>query len=122
LPAGVVINEVMYNTPGSPDVEYVELLNTGPGPVNLSGWYLLDDDDAHTPCVLTGTLQEGQYLVVVGRFDLFNPTYPGVTGVNPSAFDSSVVSRRAAPTGISSARQRPRRPIPVTSGSRPSTR
>lgn len=37
--AQIVINEIMYNTPGS-DVEYIELYNAGPSAVDLSGWYL----------------------------------------------------------------------------------
>jgi len=88
--AKVVINEIMYNSAGSPDVEYVELFNTGPGPQNLAGWYLLDDDDLHPKCMLAGTLGAGQYLVVAGLLPLFGSTYPGVTNVNPNPFDSAV--------------------------------
>ncbi len=38
---GVVINEIMYHPsgpPGEPDSEWIELLNTGPESVDLSGW------------------------------------------------------------------------------------
>jgi hypothetical protein len=87
--ADVVINEIMYNTAGAPDVEYVELYNSGPAPQDLSGWYLLDDNDGHDRCMLVGTLSPGQYLVIAGRFDLFNANYPGVTNVNPNPFDST---------------------------------
>lgn len=88
LRAGVVINEVMYNSAGATDVEYVELYNTGPAAQNLTGWYLLDDDDAHDRCLLAGTLNSGAYLVVAGTLNLFTATYPGVTNVNPNAFES----------------------------------
>jgi hypothetical protein len=84
----VSINEIMYNSPGSPDVEYVELVNHGPNPVDLAGWTLLDADDAHTPCQLAGTLQPGDYVVVPGLLDEFTATYPGLTNVNPNPFDS----------------------------------
>ena len=41
--AGVVINEIHYNPDVKTEpVEFVELYNTGPGPVNLSGWNLSD--------------------------------------------------------------------------------
>jgi hypothetical protein len=56
LSAGdIVINEIMYHADGS-DVEYVELYNNGSSAVSLSGWYILDDNDSHTHCVLSGTL------------------------------------------------------------------
>ena len=38
LPAAVVINEVVYDDGGTDDREYVELFNTGPGAVDISGW------------------------------------------------------------------------------------
>jgi hypothetical protein len=86
--ADVVINEIMYNSPGSPDVEYVELYNDGPLAVDLSGWYLLDNDPTHPPCMLEGLLAPGEFLVVAGLIDLFSNSYPGVIDVNPDAFDS----------------------------------
>jgi len=91
LRAEVVINEVMYNSPGLPDVEYVELFNTGPAPRDLDGWYLLDDDDLHDRCLLEGILAPGQFLVVVGDLSLFSASYPGVTGLNANPFDGTGV-------------------------------
>lgn len=85
--AEVLVNEIMYNSPGSPDVEYVELYNPGPTALDLSGWYLLDDDDAHDRCFLAGVLDPGEYLVVAGLLAEFNATYPGVGNVNPNPFD-----------------------------------
>jgi hypothetical protein len=85
--AEIVINEIMYNTPGSPDVEYVELFNVGPDAEDLTGWYLLDDDDSHDACPLAGALAAGEYLVVAGRIDLFTAIYPSAGRLNPHEFD-----------------------------------
>jgi len=86
--ADIVINEIMYNSPGSPDVEYIELYNNGQASVDLTGWYLLDDDPAHPHCLLFGTLDAGQYLVVANDLTLFQAQYPEVTNLSPIAFDS----------------------------------
>jgi hypothetical protein len=86
--AAIVINEIMYNSPGSTDVEYVELYNTGPAAQNLAGWTMLDDDSGHTPCPLSGTLPAGGYLVVVGKISLYLSTYPGQGPINTTPFDS----------------------------------
>lgn len=91
--AAVVVNEIMYNSIESSDVEYVELYNTGPGAVDLTGWYLLDDVLTHDRCFLAGTLAPGAYLVVPGFTSLFQSKYPGVTNLNPNQFDSSTVGR-----------------------------
>ena len=85
--AAIVINEIMYNSIESPDVEYVELVNTGPAAQDLAGWYLLDSDPTHTRCFLTGTLGVGEYRVVAGVIADFQLKYPGVTNLNPNAFE-----------------------------------
>lgn len=85
--ASLVINEIMYNSPGGTDIEFIELYNTGPAGQDLSGWYLLDDDNAHTPCQLVGVLAPGAYLAVAGKLNLFAQRYPTVTNVNPNPFD-----------------------------------
>src|SRR5258706_8595923 len=39
--AGVVINEIFYHAPNDlDDVQWIELLNTGDAPVDISGWSL----------------------------------------------------------------------------------
>lgn len=44
-PGDVRINEVMYDDVGTPtDTEWVELYNNTGSPINISGWYLTDDD------------------------------------------------------------------------------
>ncbi len=62
--SAVTINEVESNggTPG----DWFELINTGATAVNLSGWKMLDTDDAHTAYTFPvgTTLAPGGYLVV----------------------------------------------------------
>ena len=82
----LVINEIMYNSPGT-DVEYIELYNASDTEVHLTGWTILDNNDSHTPCTLEGTLAPGGYFVIVGDHGLFGAKYPGVVNVNPNAFD-----------------------------------
>ncbi|MDZ7316570.1 MAG: lamin tail domain-containing protein [candidate division KSB1 bacterium] len=82
----LVINEIMYNSPGD-DVEFVEIVNVSGKTINLDGWTLLDDDDAHTPCRLTGTLAPNAYLVIVGDKNKFSAVYPDVKNINANAFD-----------------------------------
>lgn len=85
--AAVVINEIMYNSAFAPDVEFIELHNTGPAAVNLADWYLLDSDVAHPRCYLVGTLAAGQYLVIPADTAVFRARFPGVTNVNVKGFD-----------------------------------
>jgi len=89
--ANIVINEVMYNSIESPDVEYVELYNDGAVAVDLNGWYLLDSDPLHPKCYLAVVLQPGAYLVIPGIRSTFQAKYPGVTNLNPNDFDSTTV-------------------------------
>jgi hypothetical protein len=71
-PAGLVINEVESN---GDDVDWVELANTSSAPIDVSGWSLLDDSDAHTPYVLPAgsVVAPGGFLVVDQR----SSTAPG---------------------------------------------
>lgn len=83
----LVITEIMYNTPGSPDNEYVEIYNHTAITVDLTGWYLLDDNDDHDPCMLVGSLAPGEVLVIAGDPTLFGTAYPDVENVNPNYFN-----------------------------------
>jgi hypothetical protein len=60
----VVINEVESNggTPG----DWVELINNGLAPADVSGWSVLDNDDTHTAAVLPAgsVVAPGGYLIV----------------------------------------------------------
>ena len=60
--AAIVINEIMYNSIGTPDIEWIELYNDADTAVDLTGWYLLDSDPTHEPCYLVGLLGGHEYL------------------------------------------------------------
>jgi hypothetical protein len=83
----IVINEIMYNSIGN-DVEYVELYNASTTQYNLQNWYILDDNDSHSPCILNWTLNPGEYLIIAGDVTQFKQKYPNVVNVNPNAFDT----------------------------------
>ncbi len=85
--ADVVINEIMYNSSFDPDVEFIELYNTGPASVNLFDWYLLDSDPGHPKCYLEGILGVDEYLVIAADNTIFTAQYPGVTNYNANDFD-----------------------------------
>ncbi len=67
LPAqDVVINEIMYN-PDKNDVEWVELYNKSDETIDISGWYILDQDPQHQAAIIPGEtyLQERDYFTIV---------------------------------------------------------
>ncbi len=68
----LVINEIMYNTPGL-DNEWCEIYNPGTETINLEGFYLLDSDDDHTPVVFPAgySIAPGQYFTI--SLELLNP-------------------------------------------------
>jgi hypothetical protein len=82
----IVINEIMYNSQGT-DVEFIELVNVSGSSINLAGWSILDDNDAHVKCQLSGTLAANAYIVVVGDKAAFGAVYPDVQNVNANDYD-----------------------------------
>jgi hypothetical protein len=76
----VVINEIMYNPPESPDTEdWVELYNTTGAAIDLSGWILKDEEDDHAFTIPQGTEIDGVSFLVISRdLDAFNETYSNV--------------------------------------------
>lgn len=98
----LVISEIMYHSalpPGSlEEIEYFELYNHTDTPVDLTGWYVLDDNDAHVPVALAGNLAPGDVLVIVGDMALFAQQYPGVTNVNPTSFQPQWGLRNSSDT------------------------
>lgn len=71
----VVINEI--ESSGGDPADWVELYNTGSSPVDLSGWYVKDDNDSRTFRIPNGTtIAGGGYYVAVvdvpGGFGLGN--------------------------------------------------
>ena len=61
----IVINEIMYNSPGY-DNEWMEIYNRGTETVDLEGYYILDDDDAHVPVIFPAgySIAPDQYFTV----------------------------------------------------------
>jgi hypothetical protein len=71
----VVINEFMpwtSNTCGGPTAEFIELLNFGPGPVNI-GCYVLTDGDFSITIPANTILQPGEFFVVSGQDVIVGP-------------------------------------------------
>ena len=77
----LIINEIMYNSPGA-DQEWVELYNNTGAEINLENWKLLDSDGSHTPIVIPAghTIADGGYftIAVEGPDPFpFTPDYDG---------------------------------------------
>jgi len=64
-PDGIVINEIMYNSPGS-DEEWIELYNNTDGDIDVSAWLVLDGNPNNTPIFIpVGTvLAPDQYYTI----------------------------------------------------------
>jgi hypothetical protein len=79
---GVVLNEIYYNQPGSAEEEeFVELLNAGDAPADLSGWRLTRGVFFEFPA---GTvLGAGGLLVIAADPVAFGSAFPGVLGLGP---------------------------------------
>lgn len=69
----VIISEIMYDSKSSTDEEWIELYNTTSNPINISGWYLTDDDsypaDAEGDLVFPDStfIKSGEYLIVTWK-------------------------------------------------------
>ena len=75
-PKVVVINEIMYHPASNNDLdEYIELHNTGTGPMDLTGWQFTKGVDFVFPAV---TIPAGGYLVVAANVASFNAAYGSV--------------------------------------------
>jgi hypothetical protein len=60
----LVINEIQFNPTGSDDnVEWVELYNPGGSAIDLTGWYLIDNDGWKFDISGAGSISSGGYLV-----------------------------------------------------------
>lgn len=77
----IVINEIMYNSPGA-DEEWVELYNNTSASIDLENWKLLDNDASHTPIIIPAgySIDAGGYFTIQitdnGNFP-FTPDYDG---------------------------------------------
>jgi len=89
LAAGeLLVTEIMYNSTEAEDVEWIEFYNNTAGPLDLTGWYVLDDNATHTPMPLSGTLAAGAVALLVGDEALFTAKHPGVTNYFPVFFQT----------------------------------
>jgi len=77
----LVINEIMYNSPGA-DEEWVELYNTTGDEIDLEGWKLLDSDATHTPIEITAgySIPAGGYFTIEVATDGNFPFVPDFDG------------------------------------------
>src|SRR5882672_10664887 len=79
--AGVVINEIFYHAPNDlDDVQWIELLNTGDAPVDISGWSL-DQGKLFTLPKDTAIAAQG-YLVIALNPPQFRQHY-NTTAIGP---------------------------------------
>ncbi|NMA42229.1 MAG: hypothetical protein GX946_02475, partial [Oligosphaeraceae bacterium] len=58
------INEIMFDTGGDPDTEFIELYNNGAGSVDLEGWSLVVDGTTLVTFESSLTIAGGQYLAI----------------------------------------------------------
>ena len=75
-PKVVIINEIMYHPASNNDLEeYIELYNSGTGPMDMTGWQFTKGVDFIFPSV---TIPAGGYLVVAANVAAFNAAYGSV--------------------------------------------
>ena len=87
----IVINEIHYNPPSSPDpADWVELYNPGASAVDISGWQFQDESAAYTIPAAT-SIPAGGYLVIVQNTTAFYAVYgAGVSNyIGPMPFGLS---------------------------------
>lgn len=62
----IVINEIMYNSPGNMDTgDWIELYNPHRNSINISGWRIKDDNDGHLFTIPEGTIINPLSYVVI---------------------------------------------------------
>ncbi|MCF8367292.1 MAG: lamin tail domain-containing protein, partial [Bacteroidales bacterium] len=71
-PFDVKITEIMYNTPGQDDWEFIELYNNGEGPVNLLDWKFTQGVDFSFP---DHVLNPGEFVVSCINAEAFLNTF-----------------------------------------------
>jgi hypothetical protein len=83
-PSTVVINEILAN-PLSPQLDQIELFNTGASPVNIGGWYLSNAGDALTETDYHQFRIPNGTVIPAGGYLVFNETHFNPNGSwNPS--------------------------------------
>ncbi len=87
--ADVIINEVMYDLPGTDDGrEWIEIRNTGDEAVDMSKWKLFENNTNHNLTVFAGadTLASDSLAIIADNPSKFLIDNPGFTGM---IFDSA---------------------------------
>ncbi len=75
LHADVVINEILHDSePNTVCEEFIELYNSGPDDVDISGWYFSDGIEFTFPA--GSLLRSGGYVVVIVAGSSATTTYP----------------------------------------------
>ena len=79
----IVINEIFYKPDAEVNIgDWVELYNNSPFAVDLSNWYLQDENDENSFVIPDGTvIQPNQYLVLCNNFTFFNLAFPHINDV-----------------------------------------
>lgn len=92
----IVINEINYNSPDSPNPnDWVELYNPNGSAVNISGWYFEDEGDNFFGLPKNTIIPANGYLVLAEDLVSFREVYPGVSnaigsfGQDPRGFGLS---------------------------------
>lgn len=77
-PGAVVINEVLAHSDSYPN-DWIELYNTTAEDINISGWFLSDNDSNLMKYEIAAgtTIEAGQYLVFYEDANFGNPNDPG---------------------------------------------
>jgi hypothetical protein len=81
--AGVVINEINYNSSAQFNAgDWIELYGGGKQPADISGWHYSDSDPSHVFTFPAGTtIATDQYVVLVEDSSLFRSCFPDVQRV-----------------------------------------
>lgn len=89
IDADVVINEIMYDLPGTDaDREWIEIHNVGTTTVDIADWKFFENDTRHNLAIVQGAsvLPAGGYAVIVASSSAFLSDHAGYVGI---IFDSA---------------------------------
>ena len=74
----IVITEIMYNSPASFDLEFIELYNNGDETIDLGGWSFGAGIEHQFGDI---NIQPGEFVVITNDIGRFQNTFPGVPGM-----------------------------------------
>jgi hypothetical protein len=86
----LVITEIMYNSQesGDEDVEYIEILNATGAAIDLTDYYVIDDDDEHGVVPLEGSVAPCGVVIVANNNAAFVLKYGAGWPLNPNDMNS----------------------------------